>query len=92
MPHCGAPGRNTHTTASAAPPRGKIEDRPPFAASVAQLPAHEGSPPGIGHHEGRVGRPTAHPRHNHPMDRYERILALHRTLKSARYPVTVPRL
>jgi predicted DNA-binding transcriptional regulator YafY len=26
------------------------------------------------------------------MDRYERILALHRTLKSARYPVTVPRL
>lgn len=26
------------------------------------------------------------------MDRYERINALHRTLKSARYPVTVPRL
>ena len=26
------------------------------------------------------------------MDRYERILALHRILKSARYPVTVPRL
>lgn len=26
------------------------------------------------------------------MDRYERITALHRTLKSARYPVTVPRL
>ncbi len=26
------------------------------------------------------------------MDRYERILALHRTLKTARYPVTVPRL
>ncbi len=26
------------------------------------------------------------------MDRYERILALHRTLKSARYPLTVPRL
>lgn len=26
------------------------------------------------------------------MDRYERILALHRTLKAARYPVTVPRL
>ena len=26
------------------------------------------------------------------MDRYERILGLHRTLKSARYPVTVPRL
>lgn len=26
------------------------------------------------------------------MDRYERITALHRTLKAARYPVTVPRL
>ena len=26
------------------------------------------------------------------MDRYERILALHRTLKTARYPITVPRL
>jgi len=26
------------------------------------------------------------------MDRYERIVALHRTLKAARYPVTVPRL
>ncbi len=26
------------------------------------------------------------------MERYERILALHRTLKSSRYPVTVPRL
>ena len=26
------------------------------------------------------------------MDRYERILALHRILKSARYAVTVPRL
>ncbi len=26
------------------------------------------------------------------MDRYERIIALHRTLRAARYPVTVPRL
>ena len=26
------------------------------------------------------------------MDRYERILSLHRILKSARYPVTVKRL
>ena len=26
------------------------------------------------------------------MERYERILALHRILKSARYPVNVPRL
>ena len=30
--------------------------------------------------------------HNGAMDRYERINALHRLLKSARYPVTVPRL
>lgn len=30
--------------------------------------------------------------HNRPMDRYERILALHRTLKSARYPVKVAQL
>ena len=26
------------------------------------------------------------------MDRYERIIALHRILRGARYPVTVPRL
>src|SRR5688500_17227231 len=31
-------------------------------------------------------------RHNPRMDRYERITALHRILKAARYPVTVPRL
>ena len=31
-------------------------------------------------------------RHNPRMDRYERILALHRTLQAARYPVTVARL
>ena len=30
--------------------------------------------------------------HNRAMDRYERINALHRILKAARYPVTVPRL
>jgi len=30
--------------------------------------------------------------HNRGMDRYERILTLHRILKSARYPVTVARL
>src|SRR3546814_6881980 len=30
--------------------------------------------------------------HNRPMDRYERILSLHRILKTARYPVTVARL
>ncbi len=30
--------------------------------------------------------------HNRPMDKIERITALHRTLKSARYPVTVKRL
>src|SRR5688572_27733345 len=30
--------------------------------------------------------------HNPPMDRYERINALHRLLKAARYPVTVGRL
>src|SRR3546814_927734 len=31
-------------------------------------------------------------RHNPAMDRYERIIALHRILRGARYPVTVPRL
>src|SRR5690606_16241415 len=31
-------------------------------------------------------------RHNRAMDRYERINTLHRILKGARYPVTVPRL
>src|SRR5690606_39211397 len=30
--------------------------------------------------------------HNRRMDRYERILALHRTFANARYPVTVARL
>ena len=38
----------------------------------------------------RASRPTG--AHNGAMDRYERINALHRLLKSARYPVTVPRL
>lgn len=37
-------------------------------------------------------RPVAGPRHNRRMDRIERITALHRTLKAARYPVTVKRL
>src|SRR5690606_36837066 len=50
---------------------------------------------------GGVERRLAHPgivhavpgaRHNPPMDRYERIIALHRILRGARYPVTVPRL
>src|SRR3546814_18555980 len=31
-------------------------------------------------------------RHNPAMDRYERLIALHRILRGARYTVTVPRL
>src|SRR3546814_984344 len=38
------------------------------------------------------GNAKAFPGHNRPMDRYERILSLHRILKTARYPVTVARL
>src|SRR5690606_35278169 len=45
---------------------------------------------------GRVARPPSQralqPRIIAGMDRYERINALHRILKAARYPVTVPRL
>ena len=39
-----------------------------------------------------AGTAAGRSRHNPGMDRYERILGLHRILKSARYPVTVPRL
>src|SRR5690606_10810663 len=39
--------------------------------------------------DGATGRARAH---NRAMDRYERILSLHRILKTARYPVTVARL
>src|SRR3546814_7765064 len=52
--------------------------------------------PGRGQgHPGNVRPRPAKPagaRHNRPMDRYERILSLHRILKTARYPVTVARL
>ena len=37
-------------------------------------------------------QPSGRIPHNRRMDRYERILALHRTLQAARYPVTVARL
>jgi predicted DNA-binding transcriptional regulator YafY len=46
-----------------------------------------GSKPQSGHRDD-----IAATRHNPGMDRYERILSLHRILKTARYPVTVPRL
>ena len=39
-----------------------------------------------------AAQPDARCRHNPAMERYERILALHRLLKASRYPVTVPRL
>src|SRR5690554_6923025 len=52
-------------------------------ARIVPVPAGSG--------EGRC-RNAPETGHNRPMDRYERILALHRTFANARYPVTVARL
>src|SRR5690606_18275100 len=60
----------------------------PVGAAPPRLGDARGTGPGAEYGRGGRGRPPA----RIAMDRYERILSLHRILSTARYPVTVARL